>query len=246
MASLIIKMVKFTLSYFPFSVVPTCVPICHLRLINEKDLTTPSQSQRGKYLERPTCPMCQLNIKEAMPTCLTWLLNKELLPPHVNVKSISIGLTCPTWLLSIELPPSLVNFTWSYLPYVAPKYRTPATHCKSSKYFSRVHLPYVAPIYRTLTTPCKCSNHFSRANFSYVAPKRKTLTTPDFNAKVNVNVEKHFSRAHLPYVAPTQYRQSSDYAAVVLGTSLLFTGNHSHLYSHLHLHLCLVPVPVPV
>ena len=36
--------------------------------------------------------------------------------------------------------------------------------------------------------------------------------------------QKFFSRAHLPYVAPTKYRQSSDYAAIVLGTSLLFTG----------------------
>ena len=35
-----------------------------------------------------------------------------------------------------------------------------------------------------------------------------------------------FSRAHLPYVAPTKYRQSSDYAAIVLGTSLLFTGRY--------------------
>ena len=44
------------------------------------------------------------------------------------------------------------------------------------------------------------------------------------SATISLFLRKFFSRAHLPYVAPTKYRQSSDYAAIVLGTSLLFTG----------------------
>ena len=56
------------------------------------------------------------------------------------------------------------------------------------------------------------------------------------------------SRAHLPYVAPTSYRQSSDYAAVVLSASLLFTGNDDDdiyiMMKCVYVHVCLFP-PLP-
>jgi len=91
-----------------------------------------------------------------------------------------------------------------------------------------------ASLYCTAASTCERwlqTNGSCRSNqgaiFGYILPLSTFAVIFNLPKFFEFSTETYFSeedRAHLPYVAPTKYRQSSDYAAIVLGTSLLFTG----------------------
>jgi len=213
------------------------------KIFLEENINLTNFEQLGLGGDWPSAPNLNLQLLE---WALSGLLVATFVAVGLVVNTICILFTCKAGVGNSTLV-SLLRFQGfvdsSFLVFSFLTFALPVLNSRYKVWLGPHLIPALLPLtaisltaslYCTAASTCErwlrtsgtCRSN-QGALFGYILPFSTFAIIFNLPKFFEFSTESYFSeedRAHLPYVAPTQYRQSSDYAAVVLGTSLLFTG----------------------